>query len=332
VDFTSFTSCSISPFLFISRVCFYSAKKKRVRRGALQGPPAMMSRLTMSGAHFSSAASTGRTPAALFADKLLSAWIGNTEASDLPPLDSLADAMDVQRAMVESPFSSQLGGVSGWKLGWKGQVAEKHALYGPIFRSGMLQSGTEVSLGELVVHAAEAEFGMVLGRTLEPRDTPYSEAEVWDAVDHVELCIELPGARQYQSEEPLHYIADALLSCAIVRGKSIGKPVDPAQLATAEVRILVGGIEISTGTGEENPGDSPLASLTFLANELCVEQDVAIEAGQLVMCGHCCFAPFEGRPCPPFTKGKAPEAAWTDGDVLRAEFEGLGHVEAVVRE
>jgi 2-keto-4-pentenoate hydratase len=271
----------------------------------------------------------------LLAEQLLSVWVGPTElrqyVGQLSPLESLEEAMDVQRAMVASPLATGLGVVSGWKLGWKGQMAERHALYGPIFSSGMLQGGVEVSLDKLGVHAAEAEFGIVIGRTLSPRETPYTEAEVWDAVKHVELCIELPGARQYESDQPLHYIADALMSCAIVRGVSIGKPNDPAKLATAKVRILIGGGEFSTGTGEENPGDSPLGSLTFLANELCVQQNVAIEAGQLIMCGHCCFAPFEGRPCPPFANALA-KAAWADGDKLRAEFEGLGHVEALLRE
>eukprot|EP01048_Picozoa_sp_COSAG05_P006280 COSAG05_NODE_401_length_10253_cov_23.087453_3_plen_173_part_00 len=60
-------------------------------------------------------------------------------------------------------------------------------------------SGVAVSLSEHRVFSAEAEFCAVLGSALTPRKVgpPYTEAEVWAAVDRVELCVELCGARQF---------------------------------------------------------------------------------------------------------------------------------------
>jgi 2-keto-4-pentenoate hydratase len=79
-------------------------------------------------------------------------------------------------------------------------------------------------------------------------------------------------------------------------------------------------------------GDSPLASLTALANELCVERGLGVNAGAIVICGHCCICGFEGRPAPgllwPNPRQEWGGASWAEGDVLRAEFEGLGAVEA----
>ena len=100
------------------------------------------------------------------------------------------------------------------------------------------------------------------------------------------------------------------------------------------MRLLVGGAEVSSGDASNNPGDSPLASLTLLANELCVERGLTLEAGMVAICGHCCIAGLEGRPSPAMPGGpKRPEwggAAWREGDTLRAEFEGLGAVEVTL--
>jgi 2-keto-4-pentenoate hydratase len=164
------------------------------------------------------AATNQDVSAALLADTFGKLWLGDIPRDhrlDLPPLRSLEEALAVHTEMLASPkLVQRLGGAVGWKMGWKGVprargwLPEKHALFGPLFGSGVVESGSAVSLGESRIHCAEAEFGLVMKDTLEPRHhTPYSEEEVWDAVSHVELCIELPGARQWESKDPLHYVA-----------------------------------------------------------------------------------------------------------------------------
>jgi len=283
----------------------------------------------------------------------------------LPPIATLEAALAVNRAMAvaDHPAVSRpradLGGHVGWKMGWKGALAERPVLCGPLFGGGLVpffSAGehrdddgggggerqprmAQVSLSAHRAFCAEAEFCLILRRPLPPlqRGQRYTEEQVWEAVDRVELCIELCGARQFASQSKFHYVADALCSAAVVMGPCIGKreDVDPTTLAQHEVELICGENTISGGTARNNPGDSPLASLTILANELCVERGMTLEANALVICGHCCQAQMEGRPKPPLG-GATPRpewgsAKWREGDVLRAKFGTLGEVKVILK-
>lgn len=285
----------------------------------------------------SGAAHALSTPVQAHADALLNEWYRPAAVPlTLSPLPDLEAALAVNRAMALSSLAARIGGHCGWKMGWKGTFAERPTLCGPLFGMGMMDSGTSISLSSHRIFAAEAEFCVVLGSALEPRATPFTEAEVWAAVGTVHICIELCGARQFQSDDRLHSVADALLGCGVVRGPIIGtrEDFDPASLLTHQVTLSVGGVQISTGTAANNPGDSPLASLTCLANELCVERRMTIDSGMVVICGHCCIAGLAGRPAPglvwPNPRREWGGAEWAEGDLLRAEFEGLGTVEATL--
>lgn len=218
----------------------------------------------------------------------------------LPRLRSIDEAMRVNDHLTAHAKDGKFGGQVGWKMGWKGAFEDeangyRHALYAPIFTSGQLNDGDTVSLSARQLFSAEAEFGIVLKDTkaIEPRFNPYTEAEVYAYVDHMELCIELCGVRQTRSRDRLHYVADGLLGAGVVRGPSIGKPANPNRLATVPVKLFcasskggadVGNTLVSYGSGVNNPGDSPLASLTYLVNELCVKRGRALEGGMLVIC------------------------------------------------
>ena len=268
---------------------------------------------------------------------LLAEWAAGPSgvALELPALADLESALAVNRAMAASPLAAKVGGHIGWKMGWKGAFPERPTLCGPLFGVGLLTSGARVSLSAMRSFSAEAEFFIVLGSALAPRSELYSETEVWGAVETVGICIELCGARQFASSDRLHYVADALLGCAVIRGAVIAAAaeIDPASLLTAKVTLSVGGNKISSGYATNNPVDSPLGSITALANELCVERGITLAAGHTVICGHCCQAAFTGTPAPNMAENRTPNpewgaAAWSPGDVLRAEFEGLGAVEA----
>jgi 2-keto-4-pentenoate hydratase len=281
--------------------------------------------------------SVAAAPASVQADVLLDEWYRPAAVPlTVAPLADLEAALAVNRAMAVSPKAEQLGGHCGWKMGWKGVFAERPTLCGPLFGMGLMNSGTSVSLSSHRLFSAEAEFCVVLKAPLEPKATAYSEAEVWAAVGTVQLCIELCGARQFQSDDRLHSVADALLGCGVVRGPVIGMrdEVDPASLLTHRVAFSLNGVEISSGDAANNPGNSPLASLTSLANELCVERGMQVAAGALVICGHCCMAGFAGRPAPglvwPNPRQEWGGADWVEGDVLRADFGALGAVEVTL--
>ena len=260
---------------------------------------------------------------------------GSQSPPALAELQCLEDALAVGRAMAESPLAGLIGGHVGWKMGWKGAYAERQALCGPLFGAGLIPSGCGVSLAAHSIFSAEAEFGVVLRESLEPRERLYNATEVWAAVDHLELCIELCGARQVESQDPLHYVADALLGAAVVRGTAFAKKdVNPAQLPAITVRLLVQGTEVSNGNALNNPGESPLASLCLLVNELCVERQRRLAAGMLVICGHCCQAAFKGRPSPALPPSNRPEwgqTAWAPNNELVATFEGYGSVNVTLQ-
>jgi len=267
----------------------------------------------------------------------------------LPPLSTLEAALAINRTMVTathpniSRLREALGGHVGWKMGWKGAFAERPVLCGPLFGCGLIASSSHQAVPEVCLSAhrafcAEAEFCLILRRSLPPLQNgqTYTEEQVWEAVDRVELCIELCGARQFTSTNKYHYVADALCHSAVVRGPCIGKreDIDPSTLTRHTVELFCGKKNISEGSARNNPGDSPLASLTILANELCGERGMTLEAGSVVIGGHCCQAQLEGRPKPPLGGTPRPEwgsASWREGDVLRAKFGTLGEVNVVLK-
>ena len=272
------------------------------------------------------------------AGSLLNAW--STEASDrkaltdmamLPDVSSLEDVFVVHECLEAHPEAlTRFGGVGGYKLGWKSHPlldeAKLAAMYSPIFKGcfrDCAQSGTpaHVSLSRHKIFAAEAEYAHVMAKSLGPRSEPYSQAEVWAAVSHVEACIELCGTRTAMGNielqpladfflegiSPYQLLADAMLNAIVVRGPTIcagggagssALPEPPPGLTTASVRLLAEGTEISSGTGAENPTDSPLGSLTFLVNDLTYRRGRTLEAGSVIIAGHTCQAAFPGRPTP----------------------------------
>lgn len=299
--------------------------------------------------------------AAPAAETLLGAW--STEAADAapvevedqPPVESLDDVFGMHDALRASPQADRLGGFGGYKLGWKGHpllTDGRAAMYSPIFAGCFRPSGSAISLSRHKVFCAEAEFAFHMARGLPPRDAPYSPAEVWAAVGHVELAIELCGARAAAPTSagvtPYHLLADAMLNALVVRGPVILRNDGTeaaaravAALADVPVRLLVGGVEISSGSGRENPLDTPLGALTFLVNDLTYHRRRPLEAHALVIAGHCCQVAFAGRPAPA-TASAFPQASacgLPDAKVgrraraqLSAHFGGLGSVEAALLE
>ena len=230
-----------------------------------------------------------------------------------------------------------------YKLGWKNHalLAPLPAMYSPVFRGGFRPSGATVSLARHKLFCAEAEYGFKLARALEPGEAAFSEADVWAAVGSIELCVELCGTRLAEpdaadaAEMAPALLADAMCNALVVRGPTVyseaadegaARGFAPAALATTRVRLLVDGAEISAGDGTENPLDSPLASLTFLVNDLVHRRRLPLEAGALVIAGHTCQVAFAGRPAPSSARALAQARVARPTSRLEAEFAGLGVV------
>jgi 2-keto-4-pentenoate hydratase len=312
-------------------------------------------------------------PPVVAAEAFLSAWSDDDGTGrgmrmppiknddELPLLTCLTDVFEAHEAMVRSSHAARLGGHGGWKLGWKNNPLVSadplclSAMYSPIFAGCFMPSGAEVSLSHHKVFCAEAEYGFTMGAELQPRDERYSESEVWAAVRSYEPCIELCGARfttATAKASPYHLLADAMNNALVIRGTPVlvsatdlAEPVPSALLGgDLNVRLCVDGQDVSLGTGSENPGDSPLASLTFLVNDLVHRRGHTLAAGHLVIAGHTCQVAFSSRPAPPSARALpqaqvcgarvVPQAAVEFGahTVLEAYFEGCGTVRATLVE
>jgi 2-keto-4-pentenoate hydratase len=353
------------------------AVRRSVRHAlAREAAPAVFDRLCskrrVRGAHTD--ASPATTPAILppvaAAEAFMGAWSDDDgtgrgmrmpyvrNADGMPMLTSLEDVFLTHEAMLKTTHCERLGGHGGYKLGWKANpfiAADElrlHAMYSPIFSGCFLPSGAEVSLSHHKIFCAEAEYGFVMGRTLQPRDEPYNQEEVWRAVRSFEPCIELCGARfttAVAKASPYHLLADAMSNALVIRGKAILASSPYTSLPDAlrvknVVRLFVDGEENSSGTGAENPGDSPLGSLTWLVNDLTHRRRMPLEAGHLVIAGHACQVAFSSRPAPPSARTLpqaqvcgarvVPKAAVEFGahTVLEAYFEGCGTVRATLIE
>eukprot|EP01062_Namystynia_karyoxenos_P023452 TRINITY_DN19068_c0_g1_i1.p1 TRINITY_DN19068_c0_g1~~TRINITY_DN19068_c0_g1_i1.p1 ORF type:complete len:327 (+),score=74.55 TRINITY_DN19068_c0_g1_i1:38-982(+) len=275
------------------------------------------------------------------AEAFLSCWSGPAGAalepiSDpalLPRPPSLAAVYAVHDAIAASPqCEKRLGGVGGYKLGWKGArdkfpgVVDAEAVYAPIPRAGFHPAGSAVDLARGRVFCVEAEYGFMLGREVGPRASAYEAADLLAAIARCELCIELCGARQCADpDDPLPLLADAMCGAGVVRGPALPRGTDLAALAGVPVRLSAAGRPLATGSGRANPLDSPLDAVLYLVNDLCVRRGRSIPAGHLIIAGHCCQAAIEDAWGPRAGAG-LPRFAARSGAEVRADFEGLGSV------
>ena len=172
-----------------------------------------------------------------------------------------------------------------------------------------------------------------MGRNLPPRRKqaaagseellPYTEEEVWEAVESVCPALEMVASRvESEAMTAPTIVADGGINAVTVAGAPIPRGSyhsgsgAAAAMAGERAWILVNGEVRKEATGAEVMG-SPLASLAWLANRLCCSSEPCLarglRKGQLVISGAAVACPV--RP----------------GDVVRAEFDALGAVEAVLR-
>src|SRR5579871_878632 len=90
--------------------------------------------------------------------------------------------------------------LAGWKIAATSESGQRHIgvdgpLAGRLLRERMLSDGATLPLGHCRMRVIEAEFAFRMGRTLAPRANPYSASEVTDAVDALNLAIEIPDSR-----------------------------------------------------------------------------------------------------------------------------------------
>ncbi|MDX6584574.1 MAG: 2-keto-4-pentenoate hydratase [Solirubrobacterales bacterium] len=215
-------------------------------------------------------------------------WRAGTKLGDLEPSQRPRDRAEgyaIQAAMQRygSPF--------GWKIAATSEAGQKHVnvsgpLAGRIFAERVIPDGGTASMAGNEMRVGEPEFAFRIGRSLAPRSSPYSVAEVLDAVDTLHPAIELPDSRfaDFVGAGEAQLIADNACAHLFVLGESAAADWRAVDLVEHRPVVTLRGRRF-VGYGGNVLGD-PRVALTWLANELRT-LGVTLKAGEVVTTGTC---------------------------------------------
>ena len=205
--------------------------------------------------------------------------------SRLVPPDK-ASAYKVARLVAE-----ELGWeVAGWKIAANLDEMQKalrtdSPIYGRVFAPRILANPFNVARATLCSPIPEAEYQARLGVDLPPRERPYTEEEVTDAVASLHPGLELAECRFVHDAAfpPLTAIlADGSGASTLVCGPPIEEWKTRA-IADQEVVLLCNGKPRRKGTAAAAIG-RPMQPLVWLANELS-RTGIGMKAGQIISTG-----------------------------------------------
>ncbi len=190
--------------------------------------------------------------------------------------------------------------IAGWKIAATSVAGQQHIavsgpLAGPVFQRHVLGNGAVVSLAANGMKVAECEVVFRMGRTLAPREQPYTREEVLAAVQSLHPGIEVPDSRfrQFERAGEAQLIAD----CACCNDMLVGAAVAPDErvhaLPDLRVQARVSDGRTPEGLGRNVLGD-PVEALVWLVNELA-STGRTLAAGQFVTTG-ACVPPIPVRP------------------------------------
>jgi 2-keto-4-pentenoate hydratase len=153
----------------------------------------------------------------------------------------------------------------------------------------------------------ETEIAFRLGRALPPRGTPWTQAEVTEAIAACFPAVELVTSRYVDpmAVSPLEAMADNIAHAALVCGTEV-PDWRARDLGDLTVRQSCDG-EVQVEKRGASPAGDPLTSLTRLANHLH-QFGLQLEAGQVV------------------TTGSWTGLIWVTGGRVAGGFEGFGEV------
>jgi 2-keto-4-pentenoate hydratase len=200
---------------------------------------------------------------------------------------TIADAYAVQQAFREVWPDR----IAGWKIGATSRpIMQRFGLSepmsGPIYSADVFESPARIPLDRFTYRTLETEFAYRLGSDLPVRATPWTRAELLDAVDAVVPVFELINPRFDQI--PFDRVTLAIADCGLNGGLVTGKPIRDwrgLDLPRHPVRLLVHGELKGEGTGADAL-DDPANVLEWVANKLRSE-GIGLQKGQLISTGTC---------------------------------------------
>lgn len=187
------------------------------------------------------------------------------------------DALAAQRRIIEL-----LGQPIG---GWKAALPQPRGPFvAPLPRSVVLSTSPCAILLHDGAAKIEPEIAFVIGRDLPPREEPYVEAELRDAIARTHVVLELIGSR-FTDPKAVPFpdnLADCIQNQALFVGPQVanglGKKLDMFQMKITSPDAVVFEREV------RHPNGHPLVPLVWLANFLSGRGET-LKAGQIVTTG-----------------------------------------------
>jgi 2-keto-4-pentenoate hydratase len=196
---------------------------------------------------------------------------------------TIEEAYAAQEALREL-WTPLYGEVGGLKIATTTKVMQAlmgidHPCGGVIYAKRIHASPATIKLADHMHVVMECELAVRVGKTFEPRATPYTREEVRAAVVEVMPAFELIEDRNadYKSSKAHSLICDNAWNAGIVLGAPVKTP------ANLELNGLAG--SLTTGSGQHSgKTDDPMGALAWIAN-LAASRGKPLAAGQVVITG-----------------------------------------------
>lgn len=191
--------------------------------------------------------------------------------------------------------------VAAWKVGAASPVSRPTCA--PIFAGHVVKSPAHLLAPRDGLNGVEAELAFRVGRDLPARAAPYTEDEVWQALDSLHVAIEYLDSRfrDRLTAPELAVLADNISN----GGFCWGAPVEnwrAADLAKPAAQLVIDGTVAAKAVGG-NAAGHPKRLVTWLANHLSVRGRPLL-AGTFVTTGShtgLCIAPLRAPVIARFT-------------------------------
>jgi 2-keto-4-pentenoate hydratase len=235
--------------------------------------------------------------------------VAGAPVRDLIGRDDVAAAYAVQQLLASERVAAGAR-VVGRKIGLtsaavQDQLGVDQPDFGILFDDMAYADGDTVPAGKVLQPRVEAEIAFVLGEDL--AEGLLDLDQVRGAIDHAVAALEICGSRVSAWDISFgDTVADNASAGAFVLGEQ-RVALDRFEPRDVRMSMTIGGVEVSTGTGEACLGD-PLLAVVWLARQAC-ELGEPLRAGQVVLSG--ALGPMR------------PVAA---GDRVTATISGLGDV------
>lgn len=186
--------------------------------------------------------------------------------SEIPLPVSPEEAIFVQDAMTATLEPQGSAPARAWKIG--APAPDATPSFSQMIAAWIAPSGALVGEPRHRLRGLEAEVAFHFGKPLPPRATPYTRAEVIDAIESCHPAIEeLESAFPVLAEAPkLALMADLAMHGGFVHGPAVEnwQQIDFAQ---ETVTLSIDGIEQVRRTASNSAGTDLVHMLVYLANE-----------------------------------------------------------------